>query len=358
MARLITLDILRVIAIFFILIEHSGIYLSNSPIEHFFSTYFASFGLALFVFISGYGLYLNNDSINYIHYTPTIYPSLLLKFVNYTRLSIYVLIGLGVFIGFYNMIQKEIKGYSFPTFSENVDRSFIFMGIITFIMLVGILFLPGIFLYDTSRLQGLIFVILSVFLILGACFFFKLVLCEEISLFSKTKLHKKIEPLIKYCRSNQYKLISFLLLFLLIPQLLFATSIINQFNQGPYSLILNSPKYSRNIDQGGYSYSFDQDAIALQWFKEHSFGNESIFSDDYGNQKITSMINQKSSLYQRSITEKKDENFLKGYIFLTVINENYASFYDLNGEKMEISSLNPILNQKNKIFNNEAVLYK
>jgi peptidoglycan/LPS O-acetylase OafA/YrhL len=64
MPKLISLDILRVIAIFFILITHSGIYISNSPVEHFFSTYFASFGIALFVFVSGYSLYLNNNSIN------------------------------------------------------------------------------------------------------------------------------------------------------------------------------------------------------------------------------------------------------------------------------------------------------
>ena len=256
------------------------------------------------------------------------------------------------------MIQKKDKRYLFPESTVNIDRFFLFLGITALGLLISIIFLPSLFVaYDTTRIQALIFVVLSVFLIIGTWFFFWL-LGKGISYVSDTKFHRKFESLTNFYRSNQNKLISSLLLIILTSQFLSATFIINQINQGPYSVILNSPGSPKNLDRLGYAYSFDQDAIALHWFKEYSSGNASIFSDDYGTQKITSMINQKSTLYQRSVLAFREKDLQEGYIFLTVLNENYASFFTFNGEKIKISSLNSLLNQKNKIFTNGAVLYQ
>ena len=171
------------------------------------------------------------------------------------------------------------------------------------------------------------------------------------------KLYIKIQPLIDYCKSNQNKIVATALLLLLIPQLFFATYLSRQLDQGPYSIMFNSPKYSQEV-WSGYAYTYDQDAMALQWFKENSDKNAQIFSDDYGTQKITSTINQRSTLYQKSLLDRDEEDVLKGYIFLTVINEYYTFFMGFRGKETKISSFNHILNQKNKIFTNGAVLYR
>jgi hypothetical protein len=256
------------------------------------------------------------------------------------------------------LIQKEIKR-PIPKINVNIDRSLVFMGIISLGILLCILFKPDLFLgYDTGRIQELIFIPLSIFLIIGACFLFNLVVYEKNADFLQMKSHKKIVLLINYLKLNQNKIISIILLFILIPQLLFATFISFQIDGGPYSIILNSPKYSKNIDQLGFSYTYDQDAMAIKWLKDYSYRNVSIYSDDYGTQKITSTIGQKSTLYQKSLTTFEEEDIVKGYIFLTVINEYYASSFTFNGEDTKISSLNHIIDQKNKIFSNGAVFYK
>ena len=46
------------------------------------------------------------------------------------------------------------------------------------------------------------------------------------------------------------------------------------------------------------------------------------------------------------------------YIFLTVINEYFGTFSDYNGKETNISAENPVINRKNKIFANGAVIYR
>lgn len=62
--RLMSLDFMRALAIIFIIITHTAGYLKNDSAIQFFSPYFASFGVGVFIFISGYVLYLNNNSMS------------------------------------------------------------------------------------------------------------------------------------------------------------------------------------------------------------------------------------------------------------------------------------------------------
>ena len=49
--------------------------------------------------------------------------------------------------------------------------------------------------------------------------------------------------------------------------------------------------------------------------KINSDKNSQIFSDEYGNKKITSLINQKSTLYQKSLVELSEQSILEGLYF-------------------------------------------
>lgn len=60
--RSISLDFIRALAIIFILVTHGAGYLVNNQMVQIFSPYFASFGVGLFVFLSGYVMYLSNKS--------------------------------------------------------------------------------------------------------------------------------------------------------------------------------------------------------------------------------------------------------------------------------------------------------
>jgi hypothetical protein len=270
----------------------------------------------------------------------------------------YVLIGIGILFAIYSLIQK-IKRSSSRKFIVSVDKPLLFIGVIAFGLFASTIFSRSLFYgYDTLRMQQLLYVVLSVFLISGAYNLLNMVLWKGMLFSSKIKFLKKIQSLFNYCIYNQNKIVSGMLLFLMLPEFIYATGIIDPFFSGQYSIIFNSPKHSKSMDQSGFEYTFDQDAMAIGWYKNNSYINEQILSDDYGNDKITSLTNQKSTLYQDSIMHSDEEIVLKRYIFFTVVNEYYNSLFTYYNQETKISSIKHILYQKNKIFENGAVLYK
>jgi len=299
---------------------------------------------------------LKQDVSQYI-YPALIYSSFLWHFVRFTQVIIFVLMGIGILFVFFGRVQKKLQKNSFPKFLININRDLFLLGIVSLGLLLCIIFAPFLFFqYDTARAKELIDIILPVFLIIGTCNLFILILWQEKVHCSNMKFHEKILPLISYCKSHKNQIISGILLFLLIPTLLFSMGITYQVDGIPYSIILNSPKISKNIDLGN-TYIFDQDAKALQWFKINSYTDSQILSDGYGTKKITSLLNQKSTLYQKSLLTISEQSTREGYIFLTVINEYYDIFKDPYEER-KITEFSYILNHKNKIFANGAVLYK
>jgi len=288
--------------------------------------------------------------------TPLGYSWPLWYFTNFTQILIYVLMAIGILFVLFGWLRKEIQRNSFPKFIVNINRDLFLMGIVSLGILFCIAFAPFLFYsYDTDRTKELINIILPVFLIIGAFNFFNLVSWQENDHCSTMKFHKKILSLKNYFKSNKNQIISGILLFLLIPNLLLYTGITYQVDGIPYSILLNSPKNSKYTDFG-YAYIFDQDAKALSWFKINSYKDSQIVSDGYGNNKITSLINL--ALYQKSLVELSEQSTLEGYIFLTVTNEYYDIFRETDRKETKISQFRYILNQKNKIFANGAVVYK
>jgi uncharacterized membrane protein len=304
-----------------------------------------------------------NDVSKY-YYIPSmfIYNSAFQKFLNiYPRFICFVLMGIGILFASYSFIQSEIKRNAHPRFSVPLDRMLLFMGFVAFFLYVCSIFAGFLFFgYDVSRLAELLFVVLAVFLVIGASHFFSLVLYESDTRFSKREFYKKIRPVADYCKSHQNKIVSFLLFLLLVPQLFASTQLINQFSGGPYSLILNSPHVSSNSndDPGRLYYIFDQDSQSLQWFKENSYYNSTILSDYYGNTKITSLVVRSSTLYQDNILEADKDQLENGYIFLPKLNRDLNSVFAVHAPETQISTFNPVFDQKHKIFENGAAIYR
>lgn len=297
----------------------------------------------------------NNDLSQYT-FAPARHLTSLEKIAFLSKFLIVIIICFGILFAFFYVIQKRLNRNLFLKFPMNMDRTFLFMGVLSCGLLVCTIFAPLIFFgYGIDRLSELLFVILSVFLIIGGCSLFNLALWGEKFFLSKLGVHKKTLPLNNCSKSNQVKIVSGILMCLLIPQLFVASYVINQFDQGPYSIIFNSPDFSKN-NIFGFSYVYDQEAYALQWFKNNTIASARIYSDEYGNKKITSITNLQSSLYQSSLTKIKEEDFINGYTFLTVTNEYYHSFFGFNSAEIPISKFEPILDRKNKIFANGAVI--
>jgi uncharacterized membrane protein len=307
-------------------------------------------------------LYKNDVS----KYTPPlpINPPVLLKFANYTRWLLYVVIGIGVLFAVYTWVQRELKKDASPHQAMNLDRIMVFLGVVSFGLLFCTVFAPSLFFgYDTGRTQEFILVILSVFLIFGARDFYLFSLSEIRARLAATPIFNKVGRLANYCTVHQNKIICGLLLVLVIPQLLFATFIFNQYDGGPYSIIYNSPRYAKNVfspdltpDQ--FSYSFDEDAAVLHWFHNYADQDASIFSDGYGYKKITSLADQGSILDQNPVVDQEEAEVLPGYVYLTLTTNYYGIFLGFDGRETPLPSFEHVLTQKNKIFSNGALLYK
>jgi len=305
---------------------------------------------------------LNNDLGSYSApasvYSPS--PSLLLRLINYSRLTLYALIGIGILVAFYRLLHKKIPRTTALRRFDKISKTMISMALIAFILLFGGIFAPFLFFgYDVARMCDLLFVILPVFLIAGAFTLFTPVIWEEILPVSTNFLH----PCKNFFLAHHETIVSAILLILLIPQLLFATYLSDQIDGSQYSILLNSPKFLKGSNQfsedpGKFSYTFDQDAAALYWFKGYSDNRTMIFSDYYGNKKITSLVNRRSSLYQSSLLDLSENDTKDAYVYLTFANGYFARFSDNRGKETDISTLDLVFSKKNKIFANDAVLYK
>lgn len=303
---------------------------------------------------------LNNDVTEYKSKI-IIIPSVFLKYANYTRYIMYIFIGIGVFFAIYRYFQKEIPRDSIHKFSSKIDKNVVYLGIISLFLLLCTAFIPTLFFgYDTSRVNEMIYIVLPIFLVTGTCIFLTTLLRI---VFPEKKFARPGQPLINFIKPHQKKIVAGVLLFLVIPQLIVVVDIDNQYSGGPYSLMFNSPKYARTpysdaiaVDQ--YSYTYDQDARALQWFNGNSYMDALILSDDAGTKKIISLTGRKSMLNRDMLLDYSKENIFRGYIFISVTNEYYNKFISFQGFETEVSSLNDVLDKKNKIFSNGAVVYK
>lgn len=89
--RLVEIDIIKVISLMLIIIHHESSFLYHEKFELFYP-YLGRFGLALFTFISGYSLYINNAQISsvkafYKKRLLRIYPLYLLALLSYFIIS-------------------------------------------------------------------------------------------------------------------------------------------------------------------------------------------------------------------------------------------------------------------------------
>jgi uncharacterized membrane protein len=294
---------------------------------------------------------LNAGASKYV-YSSFRYSSFLWNFTRFTQVIIFSLMGLGILFMLYSVIRKKRWGNSVPFLGIEVDRFLFSMGIIAVGILFAVVVAPFLFFgYDTGRTKEVIDIILPLFLIIGVCnLFYILVWRRENVNSAGMQFSQKA-----HSRFYREKTVSVVLLFLLIPSLLLASGISFEMDGLPYSIILNSPQNA--ITDTGRSYISDQDAHALQWFKTHSLQNPNIWGDDYGNHMITSVVVPEPKFYQESVVQSSEGDLLYNHIFLNVMDGYTDEFKDLSGKELPIWSLERILSQKNKIFSNGASVY-
>lgn len=301
------------------------------------------------------------NDVNKYNQALKIVPSVFLRFANYTRYIMYIFIFIGVSYAICRYIQKRFQKKSAREFPLKIDKEIVYLGSISFALLFLTVFAPILFFgYDTDRIWQLVSLILPIFLVTGTCTFFNFLLQKGKRIFSEKRRIQIVHHFLKYVDSHQEKLISGILLILLTPQLFIITGINDQFYQGKYSLLLNSPQYEKNVfydtnNSSEFYFTFDQDAVALRWFDYNTILNASIGSDYYGNKKITSLIGQRSTLYQESILMRNNANIQS--VFLSVSNGFNDIMFITPTTFSDNSSFNYILDQKNKIFSNGANIY-
>ena len=119
--------------------------------------------------------------------------------------------------------------------------------------------------------------------------------------------------------------------------------------------VMNSPRTA--IDDTARAFIFDQDAHALQWIRGTSLKGPRVFADDYGSNMVTTLTAPEPRYYQESVLRSTEDTILYENIFLSVMNQYTDSFKDAYGPEVPISTINRVLSQKNKIFENGAVIY-
>jgi len=285
------------------------------------------------------------------------------RFINiYPRYFCFAFMGIGILYACYLLFRTIRKrDGTHQAIAAGTNPTILFMGLMAFFLLTLSVFASFLFFgYDTGRLSELLFVVLSVFLVAGVYWFFTIVVSLLEVSFSKRGSSQKGEPLIRYARTHQNKIVALILFVLIVPQLFSSTQVINQLYGGPYALTLNHPEFTSPYydDPGRLYFIYDQDALALQWFNDNSEKNSFIHSDYYGNAKIISQINRRSTLYQNNIFESGEEENLNTAVFLAYLNVNLGKFYSVPQPMSKTQSINNILDGKNKIFENGAIIYQ
>jgi uncharacterized membrane protein len=287
-------------------------------------------------------------------------PTILDRVAVYSRLALYVLIGLGILVALYVWFRTRYQRESASGSPGKMSKFLISMGCAaTAILFVSVVAPSLFFQYDTGRITALLFVILPVFLILGGLRVFDPTVWAT---FLPPKI-KVFQPVKGFFISNRNEITAVILLFLLVPQLLFATYLTSQIDGSPYSVLLNPPKSVEGLDPAfkdplKYSYIFDQDASALQWFRSYSYKYGRIYADPYGNKKITCIVTRRFNLYQNSFLDLYDRDLAEAYVFVTVLNNYFGHFRDFDGRETDVSTANWIFSEKSKIFSNGADIYR
>jgi uncharacterized membrane protein len=284
--------------------------------------------------------------------------TLLARLINYSRLALFAFIGVGIVFALYRVIAQKSPHSSGIFRSGGIGCFMISMGCISTTLLYLTVFASALFeQYETGRTQALLFVILPLFLITGV---FAIVNWGEILLSTKNFFPQADF----FSRFPKEKIGAGILLMLLVPLLLSATYISNEFTGGPYNIALNSPRYSIAMnpiyeDPAKFSYIYDQDATALGWFNDHSYNNVRIYSDPFGNKKIGVFVNRRSVLYQKiTLPHIPEEDAPSAYIFLSFANGYFGEFRTFRNQETELSAIDWLTDQKNRIFSNGAVIYQ
>ena len=279
--------------------------------------------------------------------------------------STFILIGIGVL----TMIKRykemttisigNIK-YKKPDFlKEKFEVGYSVIALACVGLLIAIVALPYISIcYDIHRTYAVAITILSIFFVIGGItlskhfFFLQKTLLLHKSLYGKFASHKTGAKRKSINQNGSQVRAYLIILLILIPYCMFTTGVIPQTFGVRDSIILNSE--GKMYDK---LYVHDQESYGAKWLVEYKKKGIRIYSDHYGNTRLTSQGKiPLSSIDARSLTENRT---CRGYISLRYCNVVKGKLYGTKGIFLNISDYSHQFVGKSKIYaNGGSEVYK
>lgn len=260
-----------------------------------------------------------------------------LHYFEFLLIGIYVLINTGMLL----LLNQTKKLYYFP-----FSKQYIIIMFSMFSLAFLFILLPYISVaYGTFRLYQTTLVILSPAMVMGFLFVFDFI-CR---LFRKSD--KKDEKRLYY-RFNV-----FILSIILVLQLFSATGLLNQIYSDPFSEYLNEFGIRHDV-----LWVYDSEIIAAKWLYDHTYSDFYV-ATDWGSPPATIFGFATKDLVERVKWDwglySKKKNYTNTYIYLRRANIERKLLYSngINGQPLNLSDYVTLLNNKNRIFAGNSVIY-
>ncbi len=216
------------------------------------------------------------------------------------------------------MAFPDISPKKFSFIFHKFESDFFFLTLFSFMLLGTTLILPFLMIgYNVDRAFSMSVVVLATSFALSGLIFSKL--------FSKIRFAKPY----------------LILLLILIPYFLSVSGFTYQLMGDPNSAILNSYGNQYNL-----LYVHDSESEGAKWLNEYRKSGKIILTDFYGDRRLLSQGNMRSTDNINWILQKKAH----GYIYLRYQNIVNGELVDYNNNLYKLSDFNDILTTDNKIY--------
>ncbi|OEC86112.1 MULTISPECIES: DUF2206 domain-containing protein [Methanobacterium] len=216
------------------------------------------------------------------------------------------------------MAFPDISPKKFTFIFQKFESDFFFLTLFSFMLLGVTLILPFLMIgYNVDRVFSMSIVMLATSFALSGLIISKV--------FSKIKV---VKPYL-------------ILLIILIPYFLSVSGFTYQLMGDPNSAILNSYGNQYNL-----LYVHDSESEGAKWLEEYHITGQIILTDFYGDRRLLSQGNMRSTDNINWILQKEAH----GYIYLRYQNIIYGELVDYNNHIYEMNDFKGILNNSNKIY--------
>lgn len=303
-------------------------------------------------------LILDNKIHSVVTYDFKLYHTLLWRLYiwDYELIWMFTQIGiLAIILYFIGYFSTKLKKY-IPRFSDKtVDVPFIILALICSIFFFFITYASFIFKgYSVDRLNSLILIISSIFLVFGITVIVRCIFVFRNFLEMRSFNLELLQIFIK--KENQRnitKIVSVIFLILLIVQYFYSIGLMHQISGDHVSIIYNTPVNNQSNDYGNL-YQFDQEIVSANWLKTNvPVTHSNIYSDLYGGTKYRSRTGEITDSHILSLFSTNKKPLQDQYIYLTHTNTKNKILISGTTGQHPIMEYNDVFLQKFLIYDND-----